>query len=683
MEKKLLSTLSIFFMFISLASGRAYGDVEQDSSSDWKLLFNRLFALEIYKEHVLPNGLERTEQEQKWDHELSKHSFYTPLTFNESIDRILEAKSSMEAYNLKNEVFAKPENRKHLREVSSEEIFSEEALKGKRLSKFISSIESMASRPIASEELFLTSPEGKSLTEALTSSLGQPENFVFVMIPGYAAHVVKDYIFEEFVNNINSYHGRCKNRPLLAENGIDFSFIGHKEFYGSDTEQYCPDENLVNHHPINRPFVDVLHPNGWELGNTLGDDRETVRLMRQWLRDLPSKYEGSNIVLLGYSKGAPVVLDILRQIRASAENARREGYSVNPKDLELIERIKGIVTFAGVVQGTNVAASAKEEIDAALDGRSIAEYIDEFKDESLESILSYVSPFFADFDFSFLNLEAFEELFEIFGLDFQSTRDTIDRLINGRELKELMEGANDLTPLKRTLWNLENYNNTNFSNDIFVMNLSAVTDISMFSRPNGYSEDPSQFKSELHPKIKLNDQGEVEMDFSSMSIDAGFLYLSSIEGFKSAPGGLFDTQVELANTKSILLDRRSLADSLPYEDLKALLKFMNQNIDRFRPHLVDEVFTDSQVNADFLFHSPRKELFKKEAVSNIKNIDLGEFRGHHWSLFVQAIKPPSQISQEFVYRDFPRQAFMRALLQVIAARHLAVLDQKEREDSHD
>ena len=105
MEKKLLSTLSIFFMFISLASGRAYGDVEQDSSSDWKLLFNRLFALEIYKEHVLPNGLERTEQEQKWDHELSKHSFYTPLTFNESIDRILEAKSSMEAYNLKNEVF--------------------------------------------------------------------------------------------------------------------------------------------------------------------------------------------------------------------------------------------------------------------------------------------------------------------------------------------------------------------------------------------------------------------------------------------------------------------------------------------------------------------------------------------------------------------------------------------------
>ena len=655
-----MKKLIVLLMSINIATPSFAGD------ENWKLLFNRLFALEIYKEKIIGGENGWYGDEKDFNEALARHTSYTPLTFNESLNQVLDASSSIEAYELRKTIFADPKNRILISSLKFDDIFSAEQLSSPRLSSYLASIEKHKARSIKSDELFLASPEGQEMIKSLTTSEGEKKNFAFVMIPGYAAHVIKDYIFEEFVNDVNSYHGRCKNRPVLKEDGIDFTFLDYKSYYGSQSQSYCPDEILENHHPTNEAFVYVLHPSGWELGNTIGDDRETVRLIRRWLRELPSKYENSDIVLLGYSKGASVVLDILRQIKASAANANSSGYPIIDEDLELVNRIKGFVTYGGVVQGTNVARSAKAEIESTLKDRSIEEYIEEIKNESIESIMAHISPFFSGLDFSFLSQSVLEKVYDIFGLEYQSTHDLVDRLVEGRELKELLEGADDLSPIKRTLWNLKNFNNKTFSEDVFVMNLSGVTDISMFSRPNGYAENPADFKSSLHPKLKLDSDGEVEIDFSNFSLDTTFLYLSSIEGFKTAPAGLFDTQVELPNTKSMLLDTRTLKESLTPEELQTVKKTIEQQKADFEGQMIDEVFIGKNVDEEVLFSTPRRDLFKRNAVNNITSIDLGEFRGHHWSLFTQALKPPAQISKDYAFRDFPRKAFMRALLQVIA-----------------
>jgi len=137
--------------------------------------------------------------------------------------------------------------------------------------------------------------------------------------------------------------------------------------------------------------------------------------------------------------------------------------------------------------------------------------------------------------------------------------------------------------------------------------------------------------------------------------------LTSIEGFKSAPGGLFDAQVELANTKTPILDRRPLADSLTEEDLAELW--------------VDERLQDLWAQCGIesleqLGQVPRRRLFPSEGRENIDAIDLGEFRGHHWSPFIQALRPPPELSSEHASWDFPRAAYMRALLQLLAFQNL-------------
>jgi hypothetical protein len=51
-------------------------------------------------------------------------------------------------------------------------------------------------------------------------------------------------------------------------------------------------------------------------------------------------------------------------------------------------------------------------------------------------------------------------------------------------------------------------------------------------------------------------------------------------------------------------------------------------------------------------------------------VDLGEFKGHHWNPFVQALRPPPELSKVHAVWDFPRKAFMRALIQVLAFHNL-------------
>ncbi|MBQ49293.1 MAG: hypothetical protein CMP10_18085 [Zetaproteobacteria bacterium] len=650
---------------------------QQLAMVDWKLLFNRLFALEIYKQEVLPlDHLSEQEKAAAFDHLLKAHTAYTPLTFNQSLNKVLGATTSMEAYETRESVFRQPANRQHIAEFGLNDVIAEELQADPVIKDYLQTMLAHQDRPIADNDLFLASPEGRNMVDALTYQ-GQQQDaqgVIFVAVPGYVAHTIKDYIFEEFINEVNTYYGRCRNRPVLKEENIDIDFLDHVSFYGSDTQAYCPDENLVNHHQLARgddqAFVDVFHPAGKEMGNTAGYNAETTRLMRQWLRTLPAKYQDKKIILLGYSKGAPIILDMIRQIKEDASEARRKGEDVDQQDLAIADRIMGFVTFAGVVQGTNVARSANESIEDALKGRTIDAYIDEARKQDGDTLIGYVAPFFSDLDFSFLSNKVMKKLFDLFDFDYEPVRKLLDRVIDGRELREIRDGFVDLSPVERTRWNLRHFNDEVFHQPVFVFNATAITDISVFSRPMGINSDGTKTPSVLHPKLRLNDEGEVEIDFRQFSLDSSFLYLSSIGGFKTAPGGLFDTQMEMANTKAFTLDHRPLSESLTEAEIDTLIATIESEPKLYQSLLSDLVLVDGSVDQQLFRSMPRRELLADGSTGNLDAIDLGEFRGHHWSLFVQAIKPPKDISDDYVYRQFPRQAYMRALFQVMGMYNL-------------
>lgn len=127
-------------------------------------------------------------------------------------------------------------------------------------------------------------------------------------------------------------------------------------------------------------------------------------------------------------------------------------------------------------------------------------------------------------------------------------------------------------------------------------------------------------------------------------------------------------QVDLASSKTLVLDTRPLAASLKSEELDALWA---------DPAVRERVAQSGASSREVFAAKPRCELIREEQRSNVDAIDLGEFRGHHWSLFVQALRPPANVSESHAVWDFPRKAYMRALLQVLALRNLVDASESE------
>ena len=87
-----------------------------------------------------------------------------------------------------------------------------------------------------------------------------------------------------------------------------------------------------------------------------------------------------------------------------------------------------------------------------------------------------------------------------------------------------------------------------------------------FSRRTGFDRQGHRKPSLLAPTLTRDGK----IDWKNFSLDAWFLYLSSIQGFKLAPGGLYDTQVDLQHTKTPWLDQSPLSATLTEEELQSL-----------------------------------------------------------------------------------------------------------------
>lgn len=590
---------------------------------DWKLFFYRLFAQEIRKELSEVSAADKVQE--KWFEELLEHSHYTPLTFNQSIDRILEADTTLDAYRKREEVFRSQSSYAALMDRNLLEAIPVEVQKNPAVQSYLRTILGNLDRSISVSENFFESPEGINFMQAVTVQVGEKQDVILMMMPGYGAHTIKFSIFEEIVGDADAFYGRPRLRPMLDADGLDVTFEDHKTYYSRGNRP-------------RRPF-DILIPAGKEMGNTTGYNVEMADLMADWIRNLPSQYANSKIILLGYSKGAPTQFEMLLR---------------HP---DIRQRVIGNVTYAGVVQGTHVARKGIDEFDAYLSEHSVGDMIDGVRNKGLRRVLRGVSPFLQHLNLNAVEWERIKAAMAILEIDTADVDRQRDRLLDGRELREIRDGIWDLAPAVRTRWNLLHFDNDILPENSFVFSLSAVTDVKTFVRPNGFDQNNRRKGSLVAPTLLPNK----DLNWKNFSIDAAFLFGASMDGFRMAPAGLYDTQVDLQHTKSPWLDSSPLSASLIPDELKLLW-----SLPEVRLRLKENGITTFSV----FVNTPRKQLLRADRIDGFIAADLGEIRGHHWSLFHQAFRPDVDVSEDYAVWDFPRKAYMRALLQTIGLYNL-------------
>lgn len=585
---------------------------------DWKLFFNQVWALEIQKEMRAQNASDAAIRDA-----IREHTGYTPLSFSATLKKVESVTTSAEANKLREKIFSDEASYDKIMRLDFSASVPSEYQSLPEVRRLLQSISSNQSRAPSRRENFFSSPEGQALIRAITVSASGSQDVAFILVPGYAAHAIKFGIFPEIVGQANRFHERPEERPLLDEgvSGIDLKYENYAEFYSRGTSGESP--------------FDILSPAGIEMGNTVGFNAETADLLASWIAGLPPKYRQRKLILLGYSKGAPILFELLQR---------------HP---ELKSQVLGMVTYGGVVQGTHVARMGKETIDGLLGVRSIGELIDRVRpkgsDESLRSLLPFLSPF----DLSFTQLDSLQRVLAVYGIDMGDLRAKVDRLMDGREVRELLDGIVDLSPYTRTLWNLRHLDSSLVEPGTFLMNLSAVTDIASFASNRVTKTQTRRAHSIIAPVLTAQNK----LDWPGLSLDAWFLYLSSLEGFKMAPGGLYDTQVDLQHTKSPWLDESPLSSSLTDAELSRL--WGEQDVQQ---KLVESGITSLAA----LKSTPRSKLFKPQVTQNLRSIDLGEFKGHHWSLFHQAFRPSKEQSEAFAIWEFPRGPFIKAVMYTMA-----------------
>lgn len=596
----------------------------QGMSIDWKLLFHQLFALEIKKEYVL--DAPESEREDIYTRLLNACVHYTPASFNDVVAQAMAATSPEHADEIRQGVYEHPIGRALIHDFDLGRCINAETRELAGVDEYLSSIENCCGRAIDAEENFFASVEGKNVATAFAfDGASNEQQVALVMVPGYAAHTIAHAIFEEIVADANEVWGRPATRPLLKADGIDLEFEDHATFYARGVGE--------------RPAFDILRPAGTELGNTTGRNEETTEKIAEWITSLPKKYSQSKFIFLGYSKGAPIVLDLAN---------RHPGLS---------KRTLGYVTHAGVLQGAHAARAFLEQADKVLRDVPMGDFVARLREEDPAQLAQVISPLFSQLDLSWLSVPRIRELFETLGIDISEYERQSERFLGGREVRELLDGARDLAPKERIRWSLVHLNDDSFADKTYVFNLSGLAQVRDFVRPVELSRGGEIGPSLLAPTF--NRDGEIAWD--KLSIDAIVLYFTSLAGFKNSPGGLFDAQVDLSSSKTMLLDTRPLDATLTTGELDALWS---------DTQVREQVEKGGVTSREAFATTPRSELVPMAQRKNIDAIDLGEFRGHHWSLFVQALRPPASVSETHAVWNFPRKAYIRALLQVLALRNL-------------
>ena len=152
----------VFFFFVSrLCMGEESHSLAKEVN--WKLLFNKLFALEIKKESRKGRPPFKNTMAL-----LKEHTSWSPLSFEEVIAKTLEAKTSREAYKIREKIYRKESNYRNIRALDFSEPIPVHIRRLLPVQKFLNSILKNSNREVGSKENFFSSIEGKNMMNGIT-----------------------------------------------------------------------------------------------------------------------------------------------------------------------------------------------------------------------------------------------------------------------------------------------------------------------------------------------------------------------------------------------------------------------------------------------------------------------------------------------------------------------------------
>ena len=348
-------------------------------------------------------------------------------------------------------------------------------------------------------------------------------------------------------------------------------------------------------------------------------------------------------------------------------------------------RTLAIITIAGVNQGASPAEGGYRTLVKLTGSQTPTEALEKVR--AGQARLEGLSPALA----AVLALGAGSDLVQqILGGDTVSATDIVDRVtkaLNVDQVRQGIEGIYDMTQYARLKWNLVHFNDKFFDQKINIFNLSVMTDRKDWATPAGVTNWSRPVPTTIFPQFKLTTP-KAQINWKLASEDNAFLLATSLDGFDSAPAGLFDTQVAWTDTKSMLLDNRTIArtlyhpinkqarDPLVEADLERMSAqeiaalYVEVNADRAAAGLapIPATFPNPKKGGRPLTFAeiPRSQLLKSLGTTeNFNIVDLGDLRGTHWDISFREVYKPKDEAVYYTH-TFPRKAFISALIETMA-----------------
>lgn len=508
---------------------------------------------------------------------------------------------------------------------------------------------------------YFQTPEGKMVANSLSDT-------VLVVIPGFGSHTIPDYTYPEIVQEANFMHGRPETRQVGDSGGADpqptyAAGQSPGEFYASGPNGF-----------------DIVHPMGREMGDTMGNDDDVAQRLHDFLvcpagvstkTCLPASYANKKLILVGYSKGCPVAHNMVSRFK------------------DVRDRTLAIVTIAGVNQGALPAEEGFRTIEQILKKNNPHDAMDAIKTGHID--LKTLSPKYTAELAALIAMGSGSKVVKQFIANPPMNEDEIvmrlNSALNTDQIEEALEGIYDMTQYQRLRWNLVHMNDTVFDDKINIFNLSVLANLDDFAAPDGWSNTEVSHPSSIFPQFKLSPQGKLALDEQFLSRDNLFLFFTSLSGFATAPGGMFDTQVAYADTKSLPLDDRSIYNVLHYipnpkkmGDAKSAAqeKYLEQlSLQEITALAADvnkerEALGLKDLPPGFEMKSKRELITELGSMKNLNLVDLGDLRGTHWDTAFCEVYKANGVTKckaddpEHYTHTFPRKAMLSALLETMA-----------------
>jgi hypothetical protein len=181
---------------------------------------------------------------------------------------------------------------------------------------------------------------------ATFDALIRKRQLTFVIVPGLLGEFIKTRAFEEVFSRPSSYQQTWQNlaqKSGLTDPRLDLeNFAYENRPIGEMIDAASIDDK--NGKPLIKLIILTTRMGSLE---SVGDNVKQAEVFNRRLEKYVQISKDQNLVLLGYSRGTPLALEMITQAQK--------------KNLSYLARVKGLVSHAGVIMGSSLADLTADE----------------------------------------------------------------------------------------------------------------------------------------------------------------------------------------------------------------------------------------------------------------------------------------------------------------------------------